>query len=178
MMSIRERGKRAATVVAFWWTGSVLLLVAGIAFAMAENVSAVLIVPGLLGILSAWIVPANRRETRDLMETLGVDEAAEAQYAQERRGGRARRFGKIVVTDHWVCDYAFFTPALLPLKDIVRLDKDYGHSRYHDSFWVNLRFKHGTHELKCTFESQEQLMDLLSRRCRAARNAYLPEESI
>ena len=171
-MSMKARGRRAGIVVALWWTGSVLLVVAGIAFA------AVFLVPGLLGMLFAWFVPANRRDARDIMKALGVDEAAEAQYMQERLNGRARRFGKIEITDRWVCDNAFFTPALLPLKDVVRMEKSLKHRLFKDSFWMTLRFKHGSHELKCTFETQHQLLDLLNRRCRAARNAYLSEESI
>ena len=170
-MSIKERRKRTGLVVALWWLGTVAMIAAGIWLAVEESPFAVFwFVIGAFSVLGVLLAPANWRESGKLMEGLGVGEAAEWLFAQERPG--AKRYGKLVITDNWVYDTAFFAPALLPLKEVVWLEKGYDNGGRYTStrFWVRLHFKNGmTHELKCEFEEQDKLMELLNRRCHEAK---------
>ena len=58
----------------------------------------------MIAFIKRWI-------TKEIMEDLGVGEAAKEQFQQELDSGNARRIGDIVITENWLACKAGVVPA-------------------------------------------------------------------
>jgi len=59
---------------------------------------------------------------RRYMRNYRVDEEKMRQFKQEYREGPTKRFGKFVLTGHWLFRESILGDCLLPLQEVVRVD--------------------------------------------------------
>jgi len=169
---MKERYPNTWPQIAGLWGTGIALFVLGIGIAIASDIGVFLILIGLFisGVgVAVFFVEDQKWQ---LMSGLGVDADSHKTFEQERKGEHAKKFnfGHIIVTENWVHHDRWFSPVLLPLKEVLGFEKAHINGRHGSSFHVRLHFKkQHSYRLPCDFDDLDRLMALLTERCPGAQ---------
>ena len=165
---MRTRNIISNVMLALWAGVSVAAIYAG--YAIGENEALFLNFLGFVSLLIALALWVRVLWTMLFMRAMGIGKAAEAAFKQERAICRVT-INRTMLTASWAFQKSLFCPALLPLKEVVQLERGrtprflrWGWNSH--KCYVKVHFKNGrTHEITCLYMNQDNLVAALQRRC-------------
>jgi len=137
---------------------------------------------GVGGLCVGAYILVSSLKCRRLMKTLGVNKADISRFEREYRHGERMRFGKILITDHWLFNYYPERTCLAPLEEVEWLrsrvsttSRKKAGGGYEKTRWtdwhlgIELGFSNGaTLYVKCEPGRHGSLMRELAERCPGA----------
>jgi len=192
-MEFRRRRRISNIIITLWLVVPALLIAAGIAASVIEAARYpwmdwsshgywVLALFSIPGIIYGFYLLARSMKYRRSMNYYRVFQDEIYRFEREYRHGDRKRYGKTVLTEHWLFSYYAASTCLLPLKEAVWIYSTMfkSRSRYRGVYWtcgIKVHYRNGTIlHIKCEKNQLDRAMGVFAERCSKAQFGYSEEQ--
>ena len=186
----KRQQRKNNLIIAAWLSGSFLVICAGIIASILVAESSwihwsrygywLLVPVGVPGLtFGSYSLTRNGMLHRS-MRDYRVGEEELRYFEREYLRGPTKRYGKVVLTDHWFFDQSISATCLLPLKEAAWIYSiaTKGHNRNTGTYWVcsvEVRFRNGTKlHVRCDKNQIDRAMGEFAKRCPQAHLGHSP----